>query len=166
MLFRSHCIARAPEPPAAMGLDVDHADDPTHGQQAFAFSHHDSKSSGSRPLCVFEGTSPALVMASLRPGTRPTGAENAMLVSRLLSSLRHHGPQTPILVRGDRPCATPEVIAGLAHRRRTDVVFGVAGNAVWRRQAAPLMQEARQRQQQRTARAQAPGTRPPASTRL
>jgi hypothetical protein len=27
-----HCIASYPEPPAAIGLDLDHSDDPTHGQ--------------------------------------------------------------------------------------------------------------------------------------
>jgi len=69
-------------------------------------------------------------------------------------------------VRGDRHCATPEVSEVLAHRRLTDGVFGVAGNAVLLRQAAPIMQAARPRQQQRTALAQAHGTKPPASTRL
>ena len=32
-----HFIASYPEPPAAMVLDLDHSDDLTHGQQAFAF---------------------------------------------------------------------------------------------------------------------------------
>jgi DDE family transposase len=161
-----HCIASDPEPPAAMVLDVDHADDPTHGQQALTFYHHYYKSYCSLPLFIFEGTSHALVMAYLRPGTRPTGAENAMVLARLLSYLRHHWPQTHILVRGDSHFATPEVIEVVAHRRLTDFVFGLAGNAVLLRQAAPLLQEARQLHQQRTTLAQAHGTRPPASTRL
>jgi hypothetical protein len=161
-----HCIASDPEPPAAIVLDVDHSDDPTPGQQELTFSNHYSKNHCYLPLCIFEGTSHALVMAYLRPGTRPTGAENAMLLSRLLSSLRRHWPQTHILVRGDSHVATPEVIEVIAHRRLTDVVFGLAGNAVLLRQAAPLMQEARQLHQQRTALAHAHGTRPPASTRL
>ena len=141
-----HCIARAPEPPAAMVLAWDHADDPTHGQQAWTFSHHYDRNDGSLPRGIFAGTSPAVVRASRRPGTRPPGAEHAMLLSRLLSSLRHHWPQPPILVRGDRHCATPEVSEVLAHRRLTDGVFGVAGNAVLLRQAAPIMQAARPRQ--------------------
>ena len=53
------------------------------------------------------------------------------------SSLRRHWPQTPLLVRGDRHCATPEVSEVIAHRRLTDFVFGLAGNAVLLRQAAP-----------------------------
>lgn len=161
-----HCIASDPDPPAALVLDVEHADDPTHGPQELTFYNHDYKTYGYLPLFICAGTSQAVVMAYLRPGTRPTGAEHAMLLSRLLSSLRRHWPQTPILVRGDSHCATPEVIEVIAHRRLTDCVFGVAGNAVLLRQAAPVMQEARQLHQQRTALAHAHGTRPPASTRL
>lgn len=119
-----HCIASYPEPPAAIVLDLDHADDPTHGQQECTFSNHDSRSYCSLPLCIFEGTSHALVTASLRPGTRPTGAENAMILVRLLASLRRHWPQTPLLVRGESHCATPEVIDVIANRRLTDCVFG------------------------------------------
>ena len=33
----AHCVASDPEPPAAIVLDLDHPDDPTHGQQELAF---------------------------------------------------------------------------------------------------------------------------------
>jgi hypothetical protein len=122
--FVDHCIARDPEPPPAIVLDLDHADDPTHGQQEFTFSHQYDQSYGSLPLCMFAGTSPALVTACLRPGRRPIGAENAMMLVRLLAALRCHWPRTHLLVRGDSPCATPEVIEVLAHRRHIDCVFG------------------------------------------
>jgi DDE family transposase len=162
----AHFVARDSEPPVAIVLDLDHTDDPTHGQQAFAFYTHYSKSYGYVPLLIFAGLSGALVTACLRPGTRPTGADNAMLLVRLLAFLRRHWPQTPILVRGDSPCATPEVIEVLAHRHRIDFGFGVAGNPVLRRHAAPVMQEARRLHQQRTALTQAHHTRPPDSSRL
>jgi hypothetical protein len=161
-----HFIASDPAPPAAIVLDVDHADDPTHGPQDLTFYNDYYKNHCYLPLFIFEGTSQALVMAYLRPGTRPTGAENAMLLSRLRSSLRRHWPQTPLLVRGDSHVATPEVIEVIAHRRLTACVFGWAGHAVLLRQAAPIMPEARPLQQPRTALAHAHGTRPPASTRL
>ena len=119
-----HFIASYPAPPAAIVLDLDHSDDPTHGQQELAFYNHYYKSYCYLPLFIFEGTSHALVTACLRPGTRPTGAENAMILSRLLSYIRHHWPRPPILVRGDRHCATPEVLEVIAHRRLTDFVFG------------------------------------------
>jgi Transposase DDE domain group 1 len=164
--FVAHFIASYPEPPAAIVLDLDHADDPTHGQQECAFYNQYYQSYCSLPLCIFEGTSHALVTACLRPGKRPTGTENAMILVRLLSSLRRHWPQTHILVRGDSHFATPEVIEVIAHRHRMDFVFGLAGNAVLLRQAAPVMQEARWLYQQRTAQAQAHGERPPASSRM
>ena len=156
-----HFIASYPEPPAAIVLDLDHSDDPTHGQQEFAFYNHHYQSYCYLPLFIFEGTSHALVTACLRPGKRPAGAENAMILVRLLASLRRHWPQTHILVRGDSHFATPEVLDVLTHRRRIDFVFGLAGNAVLLRHAAPVMQEARSLYQQRTALAQAHGERPP-----
>ena len=161
-----HFIASYPEPPAAIVLDLDHSDDPTHGQQEFTFYNHYYRSYCYLPLFIFEGTSHALVTAYLRPGTRPTGAENAMILVRLLSYLRRHWPQTHILVRGDSHFATPEVIDVIANRRLTDFVFGLAGNAVLLRHAAPVLQEARRLHQQRTATAQAYGQRLPVSSRL
>ena len=164
--FVDHFIASYPEPPAAIVLDLDHTEDPTHGQQEFTFYNHHYQSYCYLPLLIFEGTSHALLAAFLRPGKRPPGAENAMILVRLLSYLRRHWPSTHILVRGDSHFATPEVIEVIAHRRHTDFVFGLAGNAVLLRQAAPVMQEARGLYQQRTTLAHVHGTRPPASTRL
>lgn len=164
--FVDHFIASYPEPPAAIVLDLDHSDDPTHGQQEFAFYNHYYKNYCYLPLFIFEGTSHALVTACLRPGTRPTGAENAMILVRLLSYLRHHWPCTHILVRGDSHFATPEVIDVITSYRWTDFVFGLAGNAVLRRHAEPVMQDARRLHVQRMALAQAHRASPPPSSRL
>jgi Transposase DDE domain group 1 len=162
----AHFVASYPEPPATIVLDLDHTDDPTHGQQELAFYNHYYKNYGYLPLLIFEGLSGALVTACLRPGTRPTGAENAMILVRLLAFLRRHWPRTHILVRGDSHCATPEVIEVRAHRHRIDFVFGLAGNTVLLHHAAPVMQEARRLHQQCTALAQAHHASPPASSRL
>jgi hypothetical protein len=159
------CIASYAEPPAAIVLDLDHSDDPTHGQQEFAFYNHYYKSYCYLPLFIFEGTSHALVTACLRPGGRPTGTEKAMILARLLPSLRQRWPHTHILVRGDSHFATPEVMDVIAHRRQTDFVFGLAGNAVLLRHAEPTIQEARRLHQQRTALAQLHGQRLPARSR-
>jgi len=162
----THFVASYPEPPAAIVLDLDHTDDPTHGQQELAFYNHYYKNYCYMPLLIFEGLSGALVTACLRPGMRPTGAENAMILVRLLAALRCHWPQTHILVRGDSHCATPEVIEVLAHRHLIEFVFGLAGNPVLLRHAEPVMQEARRLHQQRTALAQAHHVPPPTSSRL
>ena len=150
-----HFIASYPEPPQAIVLDVDHSDDPTYGQQEFTFYNHYYQNYCYLPLFIFEGTSHALVTAYLRPGTRPTGAENAMILVRLLASLRRHWPHTHILDRGDSHFATPELMDVIAHRRWTDFVFGLAGNAVLLRQAAPILEEARRLHQHRVRLAQA-----------
>ena len=164
--FVDHFIASYPEPPTAIVLDLDHSEDPTHGQQEFTFYNQHYQSHCYLPLFIFEGTSHALVAAFLRPGKRPPGAENAMILVRLLSYLRRHWPSTHILVRGDSHFATPEVIEVIAHRRRMDFVFGLAGNPVLLRQAAPVMQEARRLFQQCTALAHAYGEQPPLSSRV
>jgi hypothetical protein len=161
-----HFLASYSEPPAAIVLDLDHSDDPTYGQQEFAFYNHHSQNHCYLPLCIFAGTSHALVMASLRPGIRPTGTEHAMILVRLLSYLRRHGPHTPILVRGDSHCAPPEVIDVITSYRWTDCVFGLAGNAVLLRQGASTLEAARRLHHQRVAVARAHGQVPPPSSRL
>jgi hypothetical protein len=161
-----HFIASYSEPPAAIVLDIDHSDDPTYGQQEFAFYNRHYQNHCYLPLFIFEGTSHALVTAYLRPGTRPPGAENAMILVRLLSYLRRHWPHTHMLVRGDSHFATPEVIAVITSYRWTDFIFGLAGHAVLLRQAAPTLQEARRLYHQRVALAQAHGQPPPPSSRL
>ena len=98
-------------------------------------------------------------------GKRPPGAENAMILVRLLAYLRRHWPATHILVRGDDHFATPEVLAVIAHHWHMDCVRA-RGQSVLLRQAAPVMQEARRLFQQRTAMAHAYGAPPPPSTRV
>jgi Transposase DDE domain group 1 len=164
--FVDQFIASYPEPPAAIVLDIDHSADPTHGQQEFAFYNHHYQSYCYLPLFIFEGTSHALVTACLRPGKRPPGAENAMILVRLLSYLRRHWPYTHLLVRGDSHFATPEVLAVLTQRRWVDFVFGLGGNPVLLRQAGSVMEEARSLFRQQTVVAGAYGEQPPASSRV
>jgi hypothetical protein len=164
--FADHCIARYPEPPAAIVLDRDHTADPTHGQQEFTVYNHHYQSDCDLPLVICAGTSHALVAAVLRPGKRPPGTAHAMILIRLLAYLRRHWPATHILIRGDSHFATPEVMEVIAHRCQMDFVFGLAGKPVLLRQAAPVMQEARTLFQQRTALARAYGEQPPARTHL
>ena len=93
--FVDHFIASYPEPPAAIVLDLDHSDDPTHGQQELTFYNHHYQSHCYLPLFIFEGTSHALVDGLPPPGKRPPGAENAMILVRLLAYLRRHWPLHP-----------------------------------------------------------------------
>jgi hypothetical protein len=161
-----HCIASSAEPPAAIVLALDHSDDPTYGQQEFAFYNHYYQNHCYLQLFIFAGTSQALVTAFLRPGTRPPGAENARILVRLLSYLRRHWPHTHMLVRGDSHFATPEVIDVIASYRWPDCVCGLAGNAVLLRQATATLQEARRLHRHRVALAHVHGQAPPTSSRL
>jgi len=164
--FLAHGIARAAEPPAALGLESDHAEAPTPGQQAWACSQHDAQHPGSLPLGMVAGTSHALGLASRRPGARPTGAATALIVARRLSSLRRHGPAPPLLIRGASHWATPAGLAGLASRRWPDGGVGLAGPPGLRRQALPPIAAARRLPPQRGGLAQAQGPAPPARRRL
>ncbi|MEK7817709.1 MAG: IS1380 family transposase [Actinomycetota bacterium] len=129
--------------PATITLDLDHTDDATYGQQALSFYNHHYGHHCYLPLLVFEAHSGALVTAVLRPGKRPTGAENAMIMKRVLGLLRRHWPQTHILLRGDGHFSNPELMRLIVADGNADFIFGLAGNSVLSRQAEGLMRNAR-----------------------
>ncbi len=135
-------IAGYASPPEALVLDLDHAEDAIHGQQPLAFYNPHYRSTCYLPLMIFEGLSGALVAAVLRPGKRPTGAENAMILKRVLRRIRAHFPDTQILVRGDGHFGTPELMTLIDAMPHTDFVFGLTGNRAIHRWAEPAMRRA------------------------
>ena len=144
-------IAGFATPPEALVLDLDHSEDQVHGQQPLAFYNQHYRSTCYLPLFIFDGLSGALVTAVLRPGKRPTGAENAMILKRVLKLIRQRFPETHILVRGDGHFSNPELIKLIAAMPNTDFIFGLAGNAVLNRLAKPTLQQARALYAQRQA---------------
>ena len=136
-------IAGYESPPATLTLDLDHTDDATYGQQALSFYNHHYGHHCYLPLLVFEAHSGALVTAVLRPGKRPTGAENAMIMKRVLRLLRQHWPQTHILLRGDGHFSNHELMELIAADGRADFIFGLPGNVVLKRQTEGLLKNAR-----------------------
>ena len=136
-------IAGYVEAPATITLDLDHTDDATYGQQALAFYNHHYGHYCYLPLLVFEANSGALVTAVLRPGKRPTGAENAMIMKRVLGLLRQRWPTTHILIRGDGHFSNPELMQLITADGNADFIFGLGGNPVLSRQAEGLMKNAR-----------------------
>jgi len=135
-------IAGYATPPKSMILDLDHTDDPTHGQQPLAFYNHHYGNHCYLPLVIFEALTGSLVAAILRPGTRPTGAENAMIMERVLKRIRQHFPDTKILVRGDGHFSNPELMQLIETMPNTDFIFGLPGNARLQRLAEPTKQRA------------------------
>jgi hypothetical protein len=144
-------IAGFAKPPKALVLDLDHSEDQVHGQQPLAFYNQHYRSTCYLPLFIFDGLSGALVTAVLRPGKRPTGAENAMIFGRVLKLIRQHFPDTHILVRGDGHFSNPELMRLIDDMPNTDFLFGLAGNSVLNRLAEPLLQQARALYAQRQA---------------
>jgi len=78
---------------------------------------------------IFDGQSGALVAAVLRPGKRPFGDENAMIMRRVLTAIRHHFPDTHILVRGDGHFSGPELMGLIDRMPNIDFIFGFSCNA-------------------------------------
>lgn len=144
-------IAGYATPPQALVLDLDHSEDKAHGQQPLAFYNGYYRSTCYLPLFIFEGLSGAFVTAVLRPGKRPTGAENAMILKRVLKLIRQHFPDTHILVRGDGHFSNPELIQLIDAMPNTDFIFGLAGNANLLRSAEPTLKQARALYAQRQA---------------
>jgi len=138
--FVDHFIASYAKPPKVIVLDMDHSEDATYGQQAFSFYNHHYRSYCYLPLFLFEGLSGKFITAALRPGKRPTGAENAMIVKRVLKRLRAAWPKTHIVLRGDGHFSNPELMQLAIDDPLTDFIFGMTGNAVLSKIAAPYLQ--------------------------
>jgi hypothetical protein len=158
-------IASDSEAPEVIVIDLDHSEDPTHGQQAFSFDNHDDRSHCDLPLFLFEGLSGTFITAALRPGKRPTGAENARIVKRVLQRLRAAWPETRVILRGDGPVANPERMALALADGQTDFIFGLTGNRILSPLATPVLNINRQRHAVRGENARRLNQPPPTSTR-
>jgi hypothetical protein len=159
-------IASYATAPQLIVLDMDHSEDPTHGQQELTFYNHHYATHCYLPLFIFEGISGKLVTAVLRPGRRPTGRENAAIMKRGLRMLRQAWPETHIVLRGDAHFANPELMALADADPHLDFIFGLAGNAVLSPKAKPLLDQVRALHQTRCANARRFGECEPAATRL
>ena len=77
---------------------------------------------------IFDGVSGGLIAAVLRPGKRPFGDENAMIMRRVLKLIRLHFPDTHILVRGDGHFSGPELMGLIDSMPNIDFIFGFSCN--------------------------------------
>jgi len=124
-------------------LDMDHTSDRTFGQQELSFYNHHYRSYCYLPLTVFEGASGKLVSAILRPGKRPTGKENAMIMKRIISHIRKSWPRTHIILRGDGYFSNPELMQLCLDDKQMDFIFGLPSNKKLAVMAVPLLDEAK-----------------------
>lgn len=147
--FVDHFIASYAAPPTLIVLDMDHSEDATYGQQELSFYNHHYRSHCYLPLFLFEGISGKFITAALRPGKRPKGAENAMILKRVLKHLRAAWPDTHIVLRGDGHFSNPELMELALADPHTDFIFGLTGNQVLARLAQPFLEENRIRHELR-----------------
>ncbi len=121
-------IASYAKAPKLIVLDMDHTSDRTYGQQEFAFYNHHYRSYCYLPLTIFEGSSGKLVSAILRPGKRPTGKENAMIMKRIIKRIRKFWSNTHIILRGDGHFSNPELMQLCLDDKHMDFIFGLPSN--------------------------------------
>jgi hypothetical protein len=137
-------VASYDRPPQALLLDIDDTADEVHGaqQQALFNGHYDAYCY--LPLHIYEGQSGKLITSILRPGCRPTGAEIVSVLRRVVGAIRREWPEVSIVLRGDSHFSTPEVHQWC--ERQEPVIFyilGQSGNAVLKREASRLLDQAR-----------------------
>jgi hypothetical protein len=163
--FVEQFIAGYAAPPKVIVLDMDHSEDATHGQQELALFNRHYGTHCYLPLFLFEGLSGKFITAVLRPGKRPKGVENAMIIKRVLKVLRAAWPETHIVLRGDAHFANPELMALTVDDPRTDFIFGLTGNRALTPLAEPLVERTRKLHALRCENARRAGGAVPHSTR-
>ena len=163
--FVDQFIASYPTPPTLIVLDMDHSEDTTYGQQELSFYNHHYRSYCYLPLFLFEGLSGKFITAALRPGKRPAGVENAMILKRVVKRLRAAWPETHLVLRGDGHFANPELMSLALADPYLDFIFGLSSNRVLARLAEPLLEPTRRCHQRRCDSARRAGLPVPSSTR-
>jgi len=127
-------------------VELDPTDDPTHGAQQLTFfnGHYDTwcylPVAG---FVQFDAEPEQYLFAYLlRPGNADEKLGAIGLLRRILARLRAAFPKARVLVRLDGGFAGPGMFDYL-EAERVDYVVAMAGNAVLKRQAEPLMKKAR-----------------------
>jgi hypothetical protein len=130
-------------PPEAIILDADDTDDTTHGDQQLTLFNAYYDEYCYQPLHVYEGRSGKVITTILRPGKRPDGQQIVSILKRLVAHIRNRWPQVKIFLRGDGHFSVPEV-HDWCEGHHVEYVLGQTGNSVLNKQAAGLMEQARQ----------------------
>jgi hypothetical protein len=132
-------------------LDLDPTDDPTHGQQEFAFfnGHYDTWCYLPVVATVTFNDEPAqfAVAAVLRPGRAPAGLGARGILRALLRKLRVAFPAATFRVRLDGGFASAKLFQFL-EREQVEYVVAMASNRRLEKRAQRLMGRARVRSRQ------------------
>jgi hypothetical protein len=119
-------------PPAAIILDIDPSDDPTHGQQALSGYHGYYRQHQYFPLFVFDGQSGFPLACWLRHGTAHASLGAVDILRAVVRKLRAVWPNVVITVRADSGLAVPAVF-DWCDQEHLDYAIGYATNPVLER---------------------------------
>jgi hypothetical protein len=128
-------------------IDLDPTDDPTHGQQQFAFfnTHYDCYCY--LPMVCFltfnDEADQYLVAAVLRRGNASGSVGAVGILRRLIERLNEAFPKARIRVRLDGGFASPEVLDFLDCEPKVEYLVNMASNAVLKRKVEAAMKRAR-----------------------
>jgi hypothetical protein len=133
-------------------IDLDPTDDPTHGQQEFAFfnGHYDTWCYLPVVATVTFNDEPTqfVVAAVLRPGKAPAGLGARGILRSLLRKLRAAFPTAPVQVRLDGGFASAKLFTFL-DRAQVEYVVGMPSNRRVEKRAQRLLGRARVLSRQR-----------------
>jgi Transposase DDE domain group 1 len=128
-------------------IDMDPTDDPTHGQQQFAFfnGHYDCYCY--LPMVCFltfnEEADQYLVAAVLRRGNASGSAGAIGILRRLIARVSDAFPKARIRVRLDGGFASPKVLDFLDCEPKVEYLVNMGANDVLKRKAESAMKQAR-----------------------
>ncbi len=127
--------------PAAITLDLDATDDPTHGHQQLTLFHGYFGQYQYFPLIISEPTTKHVFVAWLRPGTvhASLGAEDDLM--RVVNALRQERPDIAIHVRADAGFGLPRMYE-ICEQNNLTYTFGLATNERLKRLTEGLMNNA------------------------
>ena len=128
--------------PKELILDVDGWDDPAHGYQQLTFWHGYFDQRMYYPVQISEAKTGRPLVLHLRPGNSHAGKGIQGILAWLIWRLRRAWPAVRIVLRGDCGFSLPELI-GICERLHVEYVLGIATNAVLKRKAAELQEQAR-----------------------
>jgi DDE family transposase len=127
--------------PAAITLDLDATDDPTHGHQQLTLFHGYFGQYQYFPLIISEPTTKHVFVAWLRPGTvhASLGAEDDLM--RVANALRKARPDIQIHVRGDAGFGLPKMYE-ICEQNNLTYTFGFSTNSRLKKLTEDLMNRA------------------------
>ena len=138
--------------PKRITIDIDPTDDPTHGQQTFAFFNGYYDSWCYLPLVITirfdKEPQQYLVGVILRPGNSRASLWTSWVLRRLTEALREVWPKATLRVRLDGGFASPETF-DLLEKLNVEYLVAMASNSRLLRLAEPSMKKARKLQTKR-----------------